>query len=320
MNFPMLGQRPQLLAKGGRCGKRYVVQLGLGLTALTALVFWSGSREVWATLRSVTFTWFALASALYLAGQGLCAWKWACLARVLGFERPAGFYYRAYLGSMFPSVFLPTSIGGDVFRVLLLSPLGSDRLGATLSVLADRGIGALALLLIAAVATFSGPWIAALPLAKVVYAAAGILLTAFIAPFVYRPRFSPAGFQGRTFSFWERPGVLLFALALSLLFQALDCMTHWWIGLALGLELPPLFYFILCPLVSVAALSPITIQGLGERSVALVMLFSLAGVSGAQAVAYGLTWTALMLVTALVGGLVFICTAAAACRERLSNA
>ena len=76
---------------------------------------------------------------LYLAGQSVCAWKWGLLAQSLGFRRKLRFYWLHYLGGMFCSLFLPTSVGGDVYRVLALGGPDSraagrgDRAGATVS-------------------------------------------------------------------------------------------------------------------------------------------------------------------------------------------
>ena len=54
-------------------------------------------------------------------------------------------------------------------------------------------------------------------------------------------------------------------------------------------------------------MSPITINGLGERTAALVLLLALEGVARERAVALGLAWTALTAVAALIGGLILMC-------------
>ena len=82
------------------------------------------------------------------------------LAGSLGFRLPFRFYWVNYLGAMFPSLFLPTSVGGDVFRSIALGRAGGARpqeraepirptAAAVLTVVADRGTGVLAMVWIA---------------------------------------------------------------------------------------------------------------------------------------------------------------------------
>jgi glycosyltransferase 2 family protein len=104
--------------------------------------------------------------------------------------------------------------------------------------------------------------------------------------------------------FWERPGTLLLSVAIALVFQAMLGCIYLLLGQSLSLPVPPAFYFVLCPIVSLAALSPITLNGLGERVAATVILLSLLRVEHGRAVALGLAWTGMVTVASLCGGAV----------------
>src|SRR5204862_8285077 len=112
------------------------------------------------------------------------------------------------------------------------------------------------------------------------------LTLGFIAPLVVRPGFARRGFLGRALACWDQPRLLLAALGAAFLFQVTVGVIYALLGQALGLRVPLIFYFLLCPLVSVAAMAPVTINGLGVREAALIALFPLAGVGADQAVAF----------------------------------
>ena len=282
--------------------------LKLGLVAAT--VWWlaagSGWRPIAAALTHVRPAHLAAAVLLYLVGQTLCAWKWSLLGASLGFRQPFRFYWVHYLGAMFPGLFLPTVAGGDFCRIVALGRDG-DRVNATVSVLADRGTGVLALVWIAAVLSLADPVFHRFAdLNEAIYLLCGGLSAAFLAPFLLRRWLHPKGLPARALACWDDPRRLFSSLALAFVFQLLLCVLHWFIGQAMGLPVPPTFYFVLCPVVSVAAMSPMTLNGLGERFAALVILFSLAHIGRSEAIAFGAAWAAMVTVSALIGGLVLL--------------
>ena len=291
-----------------RRGLRYGVKLALAV----AVVAWIVRGASWAKLQqgltAVQPGWFALALAVYLVGQSLCAWKWSILAGSVGFRKPLRFYWVNYLGAMFPSLFLPTSVGGDVFRTLALARGGGDKVNATVSVLADRGTGLLAMVWIAAIASFVDPTFQHHALAaRTIFGLCAALSVGFVLPFFIRPAFARKGFLAKVLVCWDQPTQLLQAVGVSFAFQLSVCLIYILLGRALELPVDPRFYFLLCPIVSVAAMSPITINGLGERVAALVYLFGLVHVGAIQATVFGLAWTALVTLASLVGGLVLFC-------------
>ena len=61
------------------------------------------------------------------------------------------------------------------------------------------------------------------------------------------------------------------------------------------------------PLVSLLAMLPLSLNGLGVREGSLVLLLAPYGVAAPAAVALGLAWFAMTLALGLVGGLVYLC-------------
>jgi len=311
--------------QAARRRKKAAVKVVLTLAALLWFAWRLHVRQIAYSLAHLNPLWFGLAVAVFLGGQSLCAWKWSILARSAGFRMPLRFYWTNYLGAMFPSLFLPTSVGGDVFRMVALaqSDPRHDRAGAMVSVLADRGTGVLAMACIASLAAAAGG-AAGLPLAmsQTIYTLFGGLCLLFALPFAARalPIWKRLVTQARenpnssklqaaaaqVLVCWEHPGALLLSVALSFVFQALMGGIYLLLGRAIGLPAPPQFYFIAAPIASLAALSPVTINGLGERMAALVVLFAAVGMEHSQAVVFGLEWTALAMLSALFGGAVLL--------------
>ncbi len=282
---------------------QYATRLLLAVALVAGLTVFGGTARVLRALEHLPLSALVLVVALYLLGQSVCAWKWSLLAGGLGFRLPFRFYWVTYLGAMFPAMFLPTSVGGDAYRLVALGDAQGDRVGAFASVLADRGTGVLALSWLTAVAVL---WQVGLPalLAASAWIVAVVLTLGFVIPFHFRPRTGQRALIGRAVQCWNQPGRLCSAIAGALVFQVLLCLIHAMLGAALGLAIPLPFYFLLGPVSSLASLSPFTLHGTGERVAAQVFLFGLVQVGADQAVAFGLAYTAMSTLAAAAGGLV----------------
>lgn len=268
---------------------------------------WGGAwNRVAASLSHLSLSWFGLALLTYLVGQSLCGWKWGLLASSLGFRQPLRFYWVNYLAAMFPSLFLPTTVGGDVYRTVALAQQDGRKVEAGVSVLADRGTGVLAMSWIAALACLLMSGDIPVMGERAIFWICGALTLGFVIPFFFRPAFAKRGLVGKALACWDHPGALMVSVGAAFLFQASVGLIYVFLGRALGLDLPTSFYFLLSPLVSLAAMSPITINGLGERTAALVLLFQLQHVGADRAVAFGLAWTGMSTLAALFGGLVLL--------------
>src|SRR5262245_32807809 len=92
---------------------------------------------------------------LYPIAQIVCAIKWRYLARALGIHRELKPMVGLYFIGMFFNLFLPTSIGGDITRVLYLDPSSGKTRNSLLSVLVERGTGVIAMLILASLVLLS---------------------------------------------------------------------------------------------------------------------------------------------------------------------
>ena len=254
--------------------------------------------------------WVAAGFVLYLALQGLCAWRWLLLARVLNLDGSWFTFVRYYYVGMFFNLFLPTGVGGDVYRCYYIARSSSDWTRAIVSVLADRGVGFGTMCVIAAVATFAfgavhlPAWLELALGAGV----AGVLVLLAVAVAARGPLSSIRTAMPLIGEFFRRPGVLAFVAGLSFLLQSLVIVVNIFNAEALHLDVPVVFYFILIPLIAVATMIPVSLNGLGVREGAFVFFLAQVGVPEAQALALALLWLAVTAAASLVGGLVWLVT------------
>ena len=107
--------------------------------------------KLWEHLRGAEVSYFIAAIAVYFLIQGLSAWRWYLLLRPLDIRAPYSRLLQYYLLGMLFNNFMPTGIGGDVFRIYYLHKDTGKLSRATASVFFDRNLGMAALLLMATV-------------------------------------------------------------------------------------------------------------------------------------------------------------------------
>lgn len=259
--------------------------------------------------------WCAAGLVAGLCVQVLAGIRWAALARPLGFEFSRRFFvWRFFEGSFF-SLFLPSSIGGDVVKAFRVGDTTSRRLLAGCSLLADRLTGVAALGVICAGSFLATRYGLGLPATLAV--AAGLLALVMAAFWIgvgsldrlLRLLPLPASgreFLGRLLPYQERPSLMVRAVAWSLLVQMGGATAVSMLGRAVGVDQPLSLWFTVVPLLALAMVLPISINGIGVREGGMKLLLGPHGVPEAPAVAIGVLWLATTVLGGLVGGVLFL--------------
>jgi hypothetical protein len=268
---------------------------------------------------------FAVALAIYLAGQVLSAGKWWVLGRSVGLDRPLGQYIRFYFLGMFFNLFGPSTIGGDVARGLYLA--GGQRPELALnSVLFDRvsglallmALGALGLL---AFPGFGLPW----PLtAGIVAGGTALVLGWWSCPRLVR--FLPPGsrvvrlVETELGPFWRDRWLLARAAAISVVFHLSQVVVQWMLVQAAGARVPLSYCLVFHPVISVMTALPVSVGGLGVREGGYLYFLTRIDVDDSIAVTVGLLWFALTVIGGLLGGALFVGSGAELPRLRVAAA
>src|SRR5688500_4452322 len=127
-------------------GRVFRLLVGLGLTAW--LVALADPHRVLASLTSAHAGWLIGAVGLVLIDRTLMAYRWVLLLRAVDTARaiPLWGVMRIFFVSTFLGTFLPASVGGDAVRTIHLSRLQVPPADALASVVVDRLLGTLSVL------------------------------------------------------------------------------------------------------------------------------------------------------------------------------
>lgn len=279
--------------------------------------------EIGQVLASVRLPWILVAFALNGVGLLISAYRWQILGRAQGDEMPLVFLAKSHLVGLFFSQFLPTSFGGDIVRIWDGSRYSRSLVKSSAIIAVERGTGLAVLFLFALLASLYRVEMARdIPFIWVSLAlgAGGLAAVAlYLLPvsgrwlgrlpdrgWLGKTRDKIIGFRSHVLQYARRPAPFLLATAWAIVLQVNVVVFYYLIGLAFGLQIPFLDYFIIIPIVLLVQVLPVTINGLGLREVAYVALFAAYGISAGSAVSFSIIDVALRLVVAVIGGLVYM--------------
>ncbi len=291
---------------------------------LTAYVLWAANpSQVVRAAASADWRWIAAAIALVLIDRALMAYRWMKLlgALTLGSRPPFAAVVRIFFVSTFVGSFLP-SLAGDMYRAYSLSRLRVSGVESAASVIMDRALGVVAMVLVALVALAFAREMIALPgvLPTVLVAGAGCLAaaaglyservaSATLGVSAWLPgrkaKILAAGLIDAVRRYSRHRGVLTNVLASSIAVQVIRVVQAYCLGMALGVTAPLWTYFVFVPLIVIVMQIPITISGLGTSQWMFDLFFGQVGVPSAQAVALSILFVALGIVGNLPGALLY---------------
>ncbi len=294
---------------------RWAVRAGVTLAIASWILLRVDVAGVARALRGVRVLPVATALGLYLLGQVMSGWKWSLIGRAVGIERPVGTYVRFYYVGMFFNLFGPSTIGGDLVRGLYLGH-GRRRVLALNSVLFDR-LSGLALLMAIAAAALVVAGTQGLPMPLVVLVVGGgvgLFVGWWTCPLLVR--LLPADnrvrrlVDGDLAPFWNAPDLLFRVAAIAIVFHLMQAFEQYLLALAAGVAVPFTYVLVYHPVVSVMAALPVSIAGIGVREGTYLYFLTRAGWDQSLAVTISLLWFGLGVVSALVGGAVFLASGA----------
>lgn len=256
-----------------------------------------------------------VATMLVLLQAAFCAWRWRFLASTRTDAVPRFWLtFWVYEESLFCNQLLPSTIGGDVLRVLRWQGAGVRGLPAAASVFLDRlsGLNGAAAVALLSVPLFVGSkagvaltlLAAALSLTVFAGTIAGFAIARWpklTTPLRRFPRIWDIAETLRRNLTWDR--TFFQSLGLSVIGHVLGGLAAYVIALALGIAIAPHAMIFVTTLVVLISMVPITIAGWGLREASYVTFLAPFGVASTQAFALGLVFGLVMVLTALPGGI-----------------
>ena len=283
----------------------------LKIVVSVGLLVWLGHRSNWRDalpiLRAAPWSIHVLGLAMVLAAQMLVARRLQLLLASQSILLRYVFSLRLTLVGLFVGNFLPSTIGGDAVKVLILVRRGYGKTVPTASVLVDRFVNMVAVIFLVPSAFFVPDLMELLAAVPIYVAVAGTLIglgLLVIVLYVMRrgtrwhlePRETRSSLRVRILRLVDRlatistnwtkkPRILLLALGLSWAAVLSSIMAVWIASKGLGITVSFVELLSVLVLVYFVALLPISLNGLGVQEISVVFLLARLGISSEHALA-----------------------------------
>ena len=265
--------------------------------------------------------YFALAYVSYMVTILVAAMRFYFSSHVLGFNKKyLQLLQLNFVGAFFNN-FLPTTFGGDALRGYYLKKGSHISMAkAVACIIYERYTGMIVLFWAASLAFIlqsvgiisKTTW--QVPQQLILFVHLGSIITIFIIPFlpqinkllfghsnwIYKKVIEPIAV------YWHDLKLMTRILILSILLQIFVLLCHFFIALALGINIPLSYYFVFYPLTTIAGFMIPSLNGLGVREGAYIYFLSRVKISNEEGLAFSICWLIILLITSFIGGLVYM--------------
>jgi hypothetical protein len=246
--------------------------------------------------------------------------RWYSLLKILQIDLGAGRAMVLNMVGAFYNTFMPGSTGGDLLKAYYAAKHApNQRTGAVMSVLVDRVIGLVALVILGgtmAAMQWTEPACRQVAIASgAVVVLLGIGLTVFYHPALRRwtgmafvlqrlPLQRQVAKAVQTMEIYRtRPWTVLGTLVATFPVHATVVISAMLAGKAFGLPLSPLYYWVVVPVVVLSGSIPISPQGAGVMEFFAILLTRSQGATVAQAFALTMSIRLVQILWNLTGGI-----------------
>ena len=287
----------------------FILKLLISGALLLYLFYFSGIvdvQEVIKTLKQTRLPVFFSAFFICLIAVLISTKRWSLfLPETVKYSRLLSLFF---IGSFF-NTFLPGLIGGEVVKTFYLyKDIGKGDTSIA-SVFMDRYMGVSAMIGVSLIALVGGysyineteiRWL--IPIL-----CAAFLIASFILWGLNWGRIRGLGaFYTLLMEYKANKGIIYKGLLLAFLLQVIGVIEVYVLSLAIGLEVPIIYFFIFVPIINAVSAIPISIAGLGVRETGFAALFNMVfaevGVTSGQAVSLSMLIFAVMCLVNLIGG------------------
>ena len=263
--------------------------------------------------------WLVTGLLAWVAGILLATLRWQRVLMTLELHEDLPPLLSHSLAALFVSNFLPSTIGGDLLRVSRLSAGNGNMPGSFASVVLERLTGFVVLPLITLAALVSQPELLRLGTASriaLLLSVGSLVALAVILVVASNPRgkrlaenenwlrFAGAVHLGLE-QLRRQPSSAAAVIGTAIAYQMVIVLASWVAAQALGISLGWAAAMAFIPVVAMAQVLPLSVNGLGLREGALVLLLTPLGVPAGQAVALGLLLYGMNLTVSLIGAPAF---------------
>ena len=309
--------------------RRYVLlvaKVSVSIVLLGILFSKIDVQKLWLSARRGSVPWLLAALGIYGVNVVASVWRWAQLLDAQRVHMPRMRLAGSFLVASFFNNFLPSNIGGDVVRIADTARAAGSKTLATTVVLADRLLGLMALVLVAAIgATIAGrvhpaatpiwpAWLWAGFLAAAAASAPAVLAPdgfgRLLQPLtVFHPEWVGDRIEkltGALARFRDQPGAIGGCFVGAVWVQATMVVFYFAVAYALHLGVPISDLAVIVPVSFVVQMLPVSVNGFGVREATFSLYFSRIGYSIESALLLSLVAQVLIIVFSLSGAAVYV--------------
>ena len=277
----------------------------LRITISLSLLFYLYKTQDVSKLKEILVTfnlkYLLLSLSLLLIGTWVSSLRWKTILETSGFSPSIKKLFTLYIQGYFFNNFLPTQMGGDVYKSIGVGKDIKDHSTALFSVFMDRFSGLVILLLVALFGISS------------LFGFKGIifsLLILFVGLILYFPVLNLFAKKIKFFRKFKRASLLflkdkkrgLLVLFYSLLVQVFSFSSTYALFLGLGVVLPLWSVFAFMPIAAFSLLIP-SFNGFGTQELVYSYLFANVGVTSIVSITASLLIHIVRLIMSLLGGI-----------------
>ena len=288
-----------------------LLKMAVSLLLLGFLLFKVDVARIAAVLEGIEILPAVLAVIVLMVVPAISIPRWRVILLALGHDLPAGMLGRGlYIGALFNQM-LPSSIGGDAWRIWFCTRAGVPAGTATVSVLIERLVGLLAVfltfcvtfpLLLQKVGDAPLRWVLWLMVAGCLGIVIALAIIGGVASRLDAfALLRPLAFFGRALRAVARSGRVSLLVGTGLLGQFTAILALFLVGLSVKAPLSLIACTVTLAPALLVALVPVSVGGWGVREGAFVVLLGFYGIRPEQSLVVSVLFGLALLVASLPG-------------------
>ncbi len=288
---------------------KFLAKIITSFTLIALVLSYVDLSQTLDTLAGIKLSYLIVPIFISFVQTATSSYKWQIILSIEGFAVKFPYLFKTYLIGQFVSLFLPTSIGGDIYRIAAIKRTVGDFSAGAATVIFDRVSGLYALLVLAVTGSF------ALVSNEVTYWLIAIVLftPVFVLVFTKSRVISTLGSSGsealrslgriivsqRNFISSKK---VVAVVILSIIFQSTAVLMNYLYCQALSIDISLIHLWAIIPLIYLTDMIPFSINGIGIRDSAFVFFFTLLGYPAEEALALSITLISMRYLIGTSGG------------------
>ncbi|MBI4982953.1 MAG: flippase-like domain-containing protein [Candidatus Omnitrophica bacterium] len=303
-----------------------LLRIGISIALLVFLFRQVDRKSLFGIIKNADKLLLAASFFIYFLTYVLCLLRWEMLLKAVKIHLPLKRVVISYAGGVFFSLFLPSTIGGDVMRSIDLAAHTKKTKEVLATVFLDRLSGYVGLAVLALISVIIG-WnhvssthsvlLAVFVIVSVLVVVLLVLFNRFFYAKINSLLHSPNAGKIRDLLknvhqeihyFRNKERTIAGNLIFSFLIQIVAPLSFYVIALSLGVKINVIYFLIFLPIIGAITMLPISIGGLGLRDATTIFFFTKVGMSKDLAFAMSLLNFSFILFIGAVGGIIYVLT------------